>query len=123
MVFPRMAPTGDLPLPTGLDGVTLNRLATIFQEVLSRQPEEEPEGIVVRRTVTVEQKIEELSDSLQRQKRLSFRSFISACSSRVEVIVCFLAVLEMIKAVRLVAEQGELFGDISLVRQEPNSDS
>lgn len=122
-VYPRMAPTGDLPLPTGLDGVTLNRLASIFQEVLARQPDEEPEGVVERRTVTVEQKIAELTTSLRRQKRLSFRSFISACTSRVEVIVCFLAVLELIKAVQLSAEQGDIFGDITLVRLEGDANS
>ncbi len=122
-VYPRMAPTGDLPLPTGLDGVTLNQLTSIFQEVLARQPDEKPQGVVERRSVTVEEKVAELSTALQHGKRLSFRSFISACTSRVEVIVCFLAVLEMIKAVRLTAEQGEMFGDINLVGLEEHTES
>lgn len=115
--YPRLAPPNNLPLPTGLDGVTLELLLNIFQEVLAREPEEEqePQGVVERHTVTVGQKVRELSEALQRGKRLSFRTFISSCLTRVDVIVAFLAVLELIKAVQLSAEQDTIFGDISLV--------
>ena len=63
----------------------------------------------------MEQKVGELSTELQRRKRLSFRAFISACRSRIEVIVSFLAVLELIKGLRLRAEQDTMFGDINLI--------
>ncbi len=113
--YPRLAPAANVPLPTGLDGVTVDLLLHIVQEVLERQPAEAPEGVVQRQEVSVEQKVAALSEALQRRKRLSFRAFISACRSRIEVIVAFLAVLELIKALRLRAEQDALFGDISLV--------
>ena len=114
--YPRLAPATGVPLPTGLDGVTLDLLLSIFQEVLERQPAaEEQEGVVERHEVTVEQKVAELSDALRRRGRLSFRAFISACRSRIEVIVAFMAVLELIKSLQLRAEQDALFGDISLV--------
>ncbi|OGO51194.1 MAG: hypothetical protein A2148_08995 [Chloroflexi bacterium RBG_16_68_14] len=113
--YPRLAPPTDVPLPTGLDGVTVDLLLQIVREVLERQPPEAPEGVIQRHPVTVEQKVAELSGALRRRKRLSFRAFISACRSRIEVIVSFLAVLELIKALRLRAEQDALFGDISLV--------
>jgi len=116
--YPRLAPPPSLPLPTGLDGVTLDLLTSIVREVLARTPEEPPEVVMPREVVTVEQKVAELSTELGRQRRLSFRSFISACRSRIEVIVAFLAVLELIKALRLRAEQDALFGDISLVALE-----
>jgi segregation and condensation protein A len=116
--YPRLAPPTDVPLPTGLDGVTLDLLAGIVREVLERQPEEAPEGVVERQVVSVEEKVEELSEALQGKKRVSFRAFISACRSRIEVIVAFLAVLELIKELRLRAEQDALFGDISLVAVE-----
>jgi segregation and condensation protein A len=114
--YPRMAPVTGVPVPTGLDGVTVDLLFQIVQEVLSKQPEETVEEVVVRRTeYTVEDKIEELGKLLKRSKRVSFRKFISACHSRLEVIVAFLAVLELIKGLRLSAEQNALFGDINLV--------
>ena len=95
--------------------MTLDLLSSIFQEVLERQPEEEPEGVIERQEVTVEQKVAELSERLKRSSRLSFRAFISACRSRIEVIVAFMAVLELIKGLQLRAEQDALFGDIALV--------
>lgn len=116
--YPRLAPATGLPLPTGLDGVTTDLLLSIVQEVLTRQVEEEPQGIIERQEVTVEQKVAELSESLQRRKRLSFRSFISACRSRIEIVVAFMAVLELIKGLRLRAEQDAAFADISLVALE-----
>ena len=116
--YPRLAPATGLPLPTGLEGVTTDLLLSIVQEVLTRQVEEEPQGIIERQEVTVEQKIAELSESLQRRKRLSFRSFISACRSRIEIVVAFMAVLELIKGLRLRAEQDAAFADISLVALE-----
>jgi segregation and condensation protein A len=117
--YPRLAPPPTLPMPTGLDGVTLDRLVRIFQEVLERQPEEdEPEGVVERHEVTVDEKVQELTQRLTQRKRLSFRAWISACRTRMEVIVSFMAVLELIKALRLYAEQSSEFGDIDLVALE-----
>lgn len=113
--YPRLAPPPALPLPTGLDGVTLDLLASIVREVLERQPEEEPQGVVERHEVTVEQKVAELAERIERHKTVSFREFISAARSRIEVIVSFLAVLELIKSLKLRAEQNVAFGDINLV--------
>jgi segregation and condensation protein A len=75
--------------------------------------------VVERHPVTVEEKVHELSDALLRHTHVSFRRFISACRTRVEVIVSFMAVLELIKALRLSAEQDALFGDIELVALVP----
>ncbi len=114
--YPRLAPPTDLPLPTGLSDVTLDLMARIFREVLERKPEEEPQGVVERREVTVEEKVELLTEQIQGRRTVSFRAFISQCRSRVEVIVSFMAVLELIKSLMLRAEQDVAFGDISLVR-------
>jgi segregation and condensation protein A len=118
--YPRLAPPTDLPLPTGLDGVTLDLLLSIFQETLERTPaeEEEEEVVVERHEVTVEQKVRELGDELRQRRRVSFRRWISACRTRVEVIVSLMAVLELIKSLELRAEQDRLFGDINLVALE-----
>jgi segregation and condensation protein A len=119
--YPRQAPPTGIPLPTGLDGVTLELLMRVFRDVLARTADEEPleQGEVERHEVTVEQKTAELSQKLERDKRISFRSFISACHSRMEVIVSFFAVLELIKAIKLEAVQDGSFGDIQLVAVTP----
>ena len=115
--YPRMAPVTGVPVPTGLDGVTVDLLLQIVQEVLSKKPEQAVEEVVVKRTeYTVEDKMDALSALLTHSHSVSFRSFISACRSHLEVIVAFLAVLELIKGLRLIAQQDAIFGDISLVR-------
>ena len=119
--YPRMAPPLGLPLPTGLDGVTLDLLADIVREVLERTTEEEPVEVIPRHEVTVEEKVTELSLALKGQRRVSFRAFISTCRSKLEVIVSFLAVLELIKGLQLVAEQDAQFGDINLIALEVES--
>jgi len=65
--------------------------------------------------VSVREKVEEILAALVERGQLSFRRLVSACRSRLEVVVSFLAVLELIKSNRLRAEQSELFGDIRLV--------
>ena len=115
--YPRLAPPPDVPLPAGLHKVTLDRLLALFREALDRLPAEPSIGIE-RSAVTVRQKLEEIETALKRTGRLSFRSLVSACRSRVEVIVSFMAVLELIKNLRVSAEQEELFGDIALVALE-----
>ena len=115
--YPRLAAPPEVPLPSGLDRVSLDRLLALFREALNRLPEEPATGIE-RSKFTVRQKIEEIDSALKREKRLSFRSIVLACRSRVEVIVSFMAVLELIKGLRASAEQGELFGDIALVALE-----
>lgn len=115
--YPRTAPPPDVPLPTGLKKVTLNRLLELFQQALQRHAET-PLPAVEHERVTVRQKIEEIRSRLRAEGRLSFRRFIAACRSRIEVIVSFLAVLDLIKAGLLSAEQEELFGDIVLVATE-----
>lgn len=122
--YPRLAPPMDLPLPTGLTDVTLDMMSKIFREVLEREPEEEAEpGVVERREFTVEEKIDVLTEAVSGGRSFSFRAFISNCRTRNEIIVSFMAVLELIKALKLRAEQDAQFGDISLVGLIPASAS
>jgi len=65
--------------------------------------------------VSVQEKVEEILAALVERGHLSFRRLVSTCRSRLEVVVSFLAVLELIKVQRVVAEQERLFGDIRLL--------
>jgi segregation and condensation protein A len=115
--YPRLAPPPEVPLSLGLDRLTLRKLTRIFREALRRLPAEEA-GTINRQEVSVQEKVEEILTSLARWGHLSFRRLVSACRTRLEVIVSFLAVLELIKSNRLRAEQSELFGDIQLLASE-----
>ena len=109
--FPRLAPPPPIAPGPGLSNVTLQRLAAIVRDVLARQADP-PAGVVEREPVTIRQKIEQLEAILLRDRRTSFTAFITASRSRLEVVVSFMAVLELIRRGRAAAEQPEPFGDI-----------
>jgi segregation and condensation protein A len=116
--YPRIAPPPELPPPPGLDGVTLDLLRTMVEEALTRPLEDRqhhPVAIIRPHKITVREKMGELRERIANEPRISFRGVINACTSRMEIIVCFLAVLELIKSRVLDAEQDATFADIVLV--------
>jgi len=121
--FARMAPVRNVPLPPGLEGVTLNTLLDAVKDALAKAPAEKAkngngkdEAVLQIEAVTVTQKIAEVSKALTRGRgRLPFRPLLAACHTRTEIVVLFLAVLELIKGGTLWAEQLQAFGDIELI--------
>lgn len=106
------------PLPPGLEGVTVDSLMNAVKEALARSPEEPEQAIIHIEPVTVNEKVAELETALSRRKgKLRFRPLLEACETRTEIVVLFLAVLELIKAGNLWAEQDTPFGDIVLTRE------
>lgn len=109
--YPRLAPPPAIPPTNGLSQVTLQRLAAIVRAVLAQQVEPAV-GEVAPEPVTIREKVEELEALLARDGRVSFTAFIGAARSRVEVVVAFLAVLELVRRGQVVADQPAPFGDI-----------
>ncbi len=66
--------------------------------------------------VRVRDKILSIVHSLKEVGRLSFRRVIKNARSRLEIVVSFLAVLELLKQDQVEVRQDEMFGDIELVR-------
>jgi len=116
--FSRTAPPKAVPLPPGLEGVTIDTLLQAVKQALAEKPAEPEEVILHIEPVTVNEKMEAIAGALDAQQgRLAFGPLLAVCRTRTEVVVLFLAVLEMIKAGGLWADQDEAFGDITLVRE------
>ena len=115
--YGRIAPGKGVPLPPGLEGVTLDTLLSAVKEALARKPPEPEEAAVLHiEPVTVNEKIEEIGAALKHKRgRLHFRPLLAKCETRTEIVVLFMALLEMIKGGGLWAEQEQAFGDIVLV--------
>jgi segregation and condensation protein A len=115
--FARMAPVKNVPLPPGLEGVTLDNLLSAVKEALAQKPPEPEEAAVLHiEPVTVNEKMTEVGEALVKNRgRLPFRPLLAACQTRTEIVVLFLAILEMIKGGGLWAEQETPFGDIELI--------
>jgi segregation and condensation protein A len=65
--------------------------------------------------VTVAEAVEELLDELPRAMRMTFRELTAALVDRIEIVVRFLAVLELYKQDLVDIDQMETFGDITVV--------
>src|SRR5688500_87549 len=106
-------------LGTGLDGVTLNKLVRLVQRRMQLGLPAAPSAGTVTRghTVTVAEKMAQLRkrvNALKEDERIALGGEFeeAAMRSRTEVVVLFLAVLEMMARKYAIAEQDELFGEI-----------
>jgi len=68
--------------------------------------------------VTIKNKIRDLIQNLRKETHLSYRKLLSKNYDRIEAIVLFLAILELIKQQYAQAEQVSLFADISITATE-----
>jgi segregation and condensation protein A len=116
--YPRLAPPPP-PLTAPLSGsLTLDRLLAVVQAALSRRPPDPPSE-TPRLVLTVRERLVELESALEREGRVSFSRFIADSRSRIEIVIGFMAVLELIKRGRAAAEQDEPFGDILIASRVP----
>jgi segregation and condensation protein A len=114
--YARSAAPPVFPPGPGLDDVTADRLRALMLEMLERVPEERPTGFIRRETLTLAQRIDDLRERLSgRRKRFSFRAVISGCETRIEVVIVFLAILELLKRGECAVQQHERWGDIEVV--------
>lgn len=100
-----------------LSDVDLTKLNEIFQMVLKRQvdkidPVRSKFGKIEMEEVSLPEKIDFVSTTIKKRKKCSFKQLLEQSTSKVEVIVSFLAVLELIKIGEIEVRQDETFGDI-----------
>lgn len=101
-------------LPAPLAKVTLADLMAAFQEILK---EEWSWREVPREEIPLREKLREINWRLQRHPEgVRFRDLFTRGGTRLEVVVTFLALLELIRQRRAVAEQSQTFGEIVIRR-------
>jgi len=96
-------------------GVSVNDLLRIARQAMEKAHDAEAINTVVSTPeVTVEDKIQLFTRKLKRNGRLSFFEVLGDRYTKVDVIVSFLALLEVVKRSFIRVEQKELFDDIVL---------
>ncbi|MBP7089131.1 MAG: segregation/condensation protein A [Candidatus Omnitrophica bacterium] len=73
---------------------------------------------VVKDEFTVEEKIHDLLHLLLAKEKIYLKDLFSSAKNKLEIVVTFLAILELIKLREVVAIQEKLFGPIVIARQE-----
>lgn len=79
----------------GIDHISLDDLATLFQQILAKTAPKR--DTIQEEEWKVSDKIHVLCKLLEKQKRLEFHAVFHSMMSRLELIVIFLALLEMMK--------------------------
>ena len=114
--YARMAPPLVVPKGTGLSNVTVDKLAAIMREILGRTPAVRPRAVIARDTaMTLNERVFDFRERLRKRGKFSFRRAIMECKDRLEVVVSFLAILELLKTGECDARQDASWGDIEVV--------
>ena len=110
-----------------LAGLTLEKLNAIYKSIIRRQenkldPIRSKFGTIEKEEVSLSEKMLEMKEFARTHKKFSFRNLLESQCSRVQVIVTFLSVLELMKMGHIQVEQKELFDDISIeVKTDPDT--
>jgi segregation and condensation protein A len=98
-----------------LSNVTLDDLVQAAREIFLSKPDLPAlSRVVAMPRVTIREKIRLILDSLQDLRNATFRSFLQHRGDRLEIVVTFLAMLELIKRRVVEASQSDLFGEIDV---------
>lgn len=116
--YVRLAPPPKIEKQLDLSNVTTIDLLEAVRRALALMPPDTPElsTVVAPPKVTIRDQIRRLADAFRvSEGHVAFHEVLAQSSSRMEIMVTFLAALELIKRRKVEARQTELFGVIELV--------
>ncbi len=107
---------------------TLNKLHSIFQDIMKRKedrvdPVRSQYGNLVRPEVDVDRKTIYIEEFIKTRKHFSFRDLLEKQTSKLEIVVSFLVILELMKVGKITIQQDDLFDDIFITSNEYASDA
>ena len=135
-VFVRSAPPSEQAAPRGFRELSVFELLSALKQVLDRLPKDSIHEVTLDK-ITVREKMTLLLETLRSRGSVYFESLFSEVKSRLEVVVTFLAMLELVKvrAVRIfqdglsepiiieaAAGMDEAAGQVVLAETEENVD-
>lgn len=102
---------------------TLNKLHEIFKQSMKRQvdridPIRSQYGAIERDEIDMDSKILYINEYIRHHKSFSFRKLLEKQHSKMEIIVTFLVVLELMKTGKISIEQDAIFSDILITTKD-----
>lgn len=102
--------------------VTLAKLNEIFKSIMKKQvdkidPIRSKYGKIEKEEVSLEEKMSYLENYALQHRHFSFRNLLESQCSKVEIIVTFLAILELMKMGKILISQEKIFDDIKIDSQ------
>lgn len=96
-----------------LNEVSLFDISKIFQSAIDNSSQDNPLTLV-RETISLQEQKQFIISSFKKKKVISLATLIKKLESKLEIIVTFLAVLDMIKESELICKQKNTFDDIEI---------
>ncbi|MDD3339423.1 MAG: segregation/condensation protein A [Lachnospiraceae bacterium] len=102
-----------------LEDLDLAKLNDIFKSIIRRQedkidPIRSKFGQIEREEVSLEDKLDYVEEFTRTHRKFSFRNLLKAQSSKTQVVVTFLAILELMKMGKIIISQEKIFDDIHI---------
>lgn len=98
--------------PVKLKAIDLNK---IFNDLINKiRPLQILEEQEIKNTITIEEKIFAIQQLLINRIKLSFNKILARSKDKIEIIVSFLALLELTKQKNITVVQENLFGEIEI---------
>ena len=100
-----------------LSDITMKQMSEIFHALLKREvdrvdPVRSKFGTITRDEIRLEDKMVEIRNEIKGLKSINFRTLLGSRRGKINLIVSFLAILELMKTGVLLIRQEEMFGDI-----------
>lgn len=111
-----------------LGDMTLQKLHEIFKQMMKRQedkidPVRSTFGQIEKDEIDMDLKTTYVDAYVRSHKTFSFRKLLEKQNSKMEVIVTFLVILEMIKTGKIAIEQEDTFTDIIITTKDVSDDT
>ena len=106
-----------------LDGITLSKMHTIFQDIMRRQadrvdPVRSKFGTLEKEEVDLDATRDSVERYLTEHDSCSFRELLMGHRAKMQVVIAFLVILEMMKEGRISVAQEDIFGEIYIKREK-----
>jgi len=117
MFFSRQSYSGIKTIFCPPENISGSDLKNIFEDIIEKIPKFKslPQE-TIKEIISMKDKIEDLKRSLSQRIEMTFKDATAGVKTKVEVIVTFLAVLELVRKNIVIAEQADMFGDIKIRR-------
>ena len=108
-----------------IGNLTLKKLNDIFQSVMKRQNEKVDPirskfGKIEKEEVSLEEKLDFVESYAREHGTFSFKKMLEGQTSKMQIVVTFLAILELMKTGKIVIRQEETFADIIITSAQFN---
>ena len=114
-----------------VDGLTLSKLNDIFRSIMRKQvdkidPIRSKFGTIEKEEINIEDRMVQIREEVRGLKGINFRTLLETQPTRMNIIITFMSILELMKVGAITIRQEETFGEIvidSLEEIEVTSES